>query len=199
MTVTETAPEPQVEVPQWEFKRHTPKGFNAPPTTASEALLQAQTVLLDEERWVKGEWFSNHHPEVDPDDPFCNDWQACAAGALITVTIGACRQLSKWDFEYNKEGAYVRTVCPIPKHFQKWGFNWDMDDGPPEGNGLYAQTHEYLRKGAVQATGRLWSSVPSFNDASETTRQDVIAAFSRAIALAVRDEVEQERENASVS
>lgn len=202
MTITD---EKQAEVeepkPSWEFRRFTPKGFDGPPETPVEALLQAQTVLFDEERWVKQEWYQNKHPKIDPDDPFCNDWKVCAAGAVFMVTIGATRQLTKLDFAYNDDySKYEVLACPIPKDQQQWGVDWaGSEQDNPEAAELYNKALAFLRDGGNGVVdGFVFDNVPAFNDHYRTTRQDVLKAFSKGIALAARAEVEAEV-NASVA
>lgn len=186
--------------PTFEWKPYVPKGRDQA-TTPLQALIQGQAVLFEEERWVKSAWFQNDHPEVDPDDPFCNDWKVCAAGAVLMVTCGAVRQTSKVKIR-EVEGTFTdafdparfqRVACVIPREKQKWTVAWpDETDGvpEPEGWGVYNKAIGFLTEGARLATGRGWGDVPGFNDAGVTTRTDVLKAFSLAIALAAKAEAE---------
>jgi hypothetical protein len=194
--------EPKVAI---EWRPHIPAGFDGPADTPLEALIRGQNVLFEEDKWVKQAWFNNEHPEVDPEDPFCNDWQVCAAGAVLMVTVGAARQTTriKWKardevgeddvvVEARHEGlsdpeSFVKVSCPIPKERQTWGIIWadERDDAEqPEGTEVYKQALEFLAVGASVVSGRHFGDVPSFNDSSWTTRTDVLKAFSKAIALA---------------
>jgi hypothetical protein len=199
--------------PAIEWRTHIPQGFNGPATTPLEALIRGQFVLFEEDRWVKSAWFDNEHPEEDPEDPFCNDWQVCAAGAVLMVSVGAARRVErlKWKEQSDVQpddkivrasnpalddpDAFVKVLCPIPKDVQSWGILWpDEQDNvdTPEGWDVYQEALEFLRAGAVKATGRVWSDVPTFNDASMISRTEVLKAFSQAIALAAKAEGQAE-------
>lgn len=188
MTDTETQPKST-----WENKRYTPVGFE-PAETPLQALIQAQFLLLDEERWVKGEWFNNHNPDLDPDDPFCNSWQVCAAGAVAIVTVGAARRVEKvehtWDEELER---YHLSTCPIPKEDQSWVLDFERDEyaAPAENVELYNRALALLKDGANYGQSyRYFSSVPNFNDDGMTSRQDVLKAFTHAIVAAAKAEAE---------
>ena len=74
------------------FVPYVPHGFEGPTVDVVDALKRAKAVLVEEDRWVKRSWFLNEHPEVDPQDPFCNSWKVCAEGAVLVVTIGVVNE-----------------------------------------------------------------------------------------------------------
>lgn len=202
-----TTTDPKVAI---EWRPHIPVGFEGPATTPVEALIRGQNVLFEEDKWVKQAWFNNEHPEVDPEDPFCNDWQVCAAGAVLMVTVGAARKTTRLKWKERAEvtaedkilverhsgildpEAYVKVECQIPKDSQSWGIIWPQDEDVdvPEGWDVYTKALEFLRLGVNNTAGRSFGDVPSFNDSSYTTRTDVLKAFSKAIALAAAAEAE---------
>lgn len=196
-----------------EWRPHIPKGFSGPADTPVEALLRAQDILFEEDKWVKQAWFHNEHPEVDPEDPFCNNWNVCAAGAVLMVTVGAARVKTriKWKSQDEvEEGdvvlkdrlpslsdpeSFVQVECPIPQERQSWGIVWSderEDVDTPEGWDVYQEALGFLTQGAVQVSGLAIRDVPAFNDNYLTTRTDVLKAFSRAIVLASAAEAEKE-------
>ena len=202
-----TTTDPKVAI---DWRPHIPVGFEGPATTPVEALIRGQSVLFEEDKWVKQAWFQNEHPEVDPEDPFCNDWQVCAAGAVLMVTVGAARKTTrlKWKprndvtaqdtvIKDRHDGisdpeSYVKVSCPIPKDSQGWGIVWpdDEDTNVPEGWDVYQAALEFLRSGASLTSNRPWIDVPTFNDNNFTDRTSVLKAFSKAIALAAAAEAE---------
>lgn len=140
-----------------EFKTFLPDGWTAPPDTPLDALRAARDLLRDEHKWTKGDWFQNEHPEVDPEDPFCNSWKVCAEGAVAMVTIGACR----WDEQ------------PV------WTFR---TENVPDGTSrLYTDAVNLLAEWLAEKDDRGFDAVPEFNDADSTTYDDVMAAFEAAI------------------
>lgn len=192
MTVTETEPKP---TSRFEFKRFTPEGFDGPPETPLQALLQAQALLFDEDRWMKSKWYQNEHPDVDPEDPYCNDWRVCAAGAVLMVTVGAARQTMEVKYDYDLEELITVPV----EHPGQWNPVWcDVEGlvGPkrkdaPEYN-IHDRAVEFLRRGTAGIhKSHCWSDVPAFNDSPWTTRTDVLKAFSKGIALAAKAEAEE--------
>ena len=196
MTITETKPEAAEPKVEYEFKRWVPTAFSEPATTPVQVLIYAHALLLDEERWMKGEWYNNAHPEVDPEDPFCNDWKVCAAGALAMVAVGAGRQLttlkSEWDDDSGDWKGLV--ACPVPKERQTWQLILDKPENgdAPEGLDVYEKACGFLRHGAIVTNNRAYNSVPGFNDDSMTTRTDVLKAFVAAIEIATRAQVEED-------
>lgn len=194
MTITETKPEAEPKV-EYEFKRWVPNALSEPATTPVQALIYAHALLLDEERWVKGEWYQNHHPEADPEDPFCNNWKVCAAGAVAMVAVGAARRLTTLESQFNDKGEWQGMVaCPVPKEKQTWDMILEKPEygEAVEGLDVYEKAVEFLKQGAnaVNNQGRYFSSVPGFNDDHLTTRTDVLKAFAAAIEIATKASIE---------
>lgn len=75
----------------YEFQVYDPD-TQGPPTTKLDALHRVRKVLEREGAWCQGSWFHNRHPELDPNDAFCNDWNACLDGMVVMVVIGAARR-----------------------------------------------------------------------------------------------------------
>ena len=200
MTITEDQGttedlEPEVQY-QYEFKTYIPQGFKGEPQTPVEVLLRAQSALQDEARWVKQEWYRNDHPEVDPDDPFCNDWKACASGMVALVSIGSARTLSNVKYDPT---ACKYVLNAVPKDQQRWRLLLESEgyrSPEPPNKELYDAANAFLLEGIretslQQQIGfglRFWSSVPEFNDSYLTTREDVLRAFSFAIVAAAKAE-----------
>jgi hypothetical protein len=180
------------------FVKYVPKGKTAP-TTVLEALIAARDLLVDEHRWTKAEWFCNQDPHLNPNDPFCNSWRVCAQGAINTVTIG----MASADQMYELADANKASGCWLSTPDQREASPWVMvsDEyelthyhlAPEEDVQLYRATSDALLfalnsgvsydEDAEEYDGAYWDSIPEFNDTDETTRDDVMAAFDKAIAL----------------
>lgn len=197
---TATVAEPEVKY-KYEFKPYIPQGFRGEAQTPVDVLIRAQSALQDEARWVKQEWYRNDHPDVDPDDPFCNDWKACASGMVALVSIGSARTLS--DVRYDPETCKYQPRS-IPKEDQRWRLLLESEgfrsDDPPNKE-LYDTANAFLLEGIRDAAtqeapgfggARFWQSVPEFNDSYLTTRENVLRAFSYAIALAAQSEAKKQ-------
>lgn len=118
--------------------RYLPLGIERYPTSVLEALIAARAVLEEEGRWMQGEWFTNAHPEVDPEDPFCNAWSVCAEGAVGLVTFGV---------ELNDYGTGDRTPAELVQaHMMPYVFGYQHAEADSV---LYRQTNEALRRAAV--------------------------------------------------
>lgn len=159
---------------------YLPDGFDTVPTTPVEALKAARGVLEEEGRWCQGAWYQNEHPDLDPSDPFCNSWSACAQGAVAVVVYGAtCYQGGgSGDGTWNiLEGAVLggSESC------------WSYLRTPDE-EALYELANDFLEE-----AGRLiWpesegTTVPGYNDDWCKSRKDVLAWFDKAIQLAEAD------------
>lgn len=173
---------------EYEYQKYLPQGFTQHPTNILEALQQGQAVLQDEQNWMKGELFANRHPEVDPENAYCNNWQACAMGAVAMVTLGAFRerkgldwQLTDSAYSYDDEDwelyrsaiSLLETV--LPSHEVADDREWDELSG---GYVTISTSYE------VQ-----YEEVWEFNDADDTTHQMVMDTFDRAIAKAEQEEL----------
>jgi hypothetical protein len=157
------------------FVRYTPEGYPDPPTTIVETLEQAKTVLVREGTWCRSTWFYNQHPEVNPDDPFCNSWKVCAEGAVGIVTYGVKSNRKAFDQDLSNEA-------------------WTYDTGSSD---VYTSDEYQLYKKALrlllragQATfGMSRDAANSYNDAVVANRGEVTAWFDVAIAVAKADEI----------
>lgn len=121
-----------------ETLRYLPPGIERHPTTVLEALIASRAVIEEEGRWMQGNWFANAHPEVDPEDPFCNDWGVCAEGAVGLVTFGV---------ELND--VYGDGETPgrlIEEGVEPYVFNYAHAESD---SALYRRTNEALRRAAV--------------------------------------------------
>lgn len=152
-----------------EWKPFIPEGFEGEPVDEVDALKRARAVLEEEGRWIRGDWYQNDHPEVDPEDPFCNDWTVCAEGAVLMVTVGAAR----------KPGWGV------------WGWVLPQEDRlTRERRREQSRLYESCLKLLVRAARVRWpelgyENANSFNDSTAcSTQTDVLAWFDDAIALA---------------
>lgn len=156
-----------------EFRPYIPKGFEGAPTTEVDALRRAKAVLVEEERWMTRDWFVNEHPEVDPEDPFCNNWQVCAEGAVLVVTVGATQ---------------ARTLgngwsCPLPGYAISHRFT--ARDVRPEECGLYARSIGLLFRAGVAKWGEhYYDRANEYNDRQCQSRTEAIEWFDIAIGLA---------------
>lgn len=166
----------------FQLRPYVPEG-HAIPTTALEALKAARELLAEEGRWVSGHWFQNAHPEVDPEDPFCNSWAVCAQGAIGVVTVGAVREnreeniwLGKpqWTFDDTiadwsrapRNDVYAAAVEVLKAHLPfQIVEDWDEELG------------DYVQ---VQSDER-YDTIPEWNDADHRDRTQVLAIFDEAI------------------
>ena len=153
-----------------EFRPYVPEGFEGEPVDEADALRRSRAVLAVEGRWLRGKWYQNLHPEVDPEDPFCNDWRVCAEGAVLMVTIGAAR---------------------LPGRNQPWTPR--LPDTTTlrrreAQHKLYRSSVSLLtRAGQARWPALHYSEANRFNDDNERacrTRTDVLGWFDDAIALA---------------
>lgn len=141
-----------------DFVPYVPEGFEGPATTVVDALRRARATLDAEGRWMKGSWFSNAHPEVNPEDPYCNSWSVCAEGAVGIVTQGVV----------GREG-YDGS--------QRWSYRLDS-------NYLYDSAVDLLKRAGQLMTGVYLAEANAYNDGIFTTRTQVLAWFDIAIAIA---------------
>lgn len=165
MTATETEP-------VWEFRPLIPDGFEGEPVDVVDALRRARAATMDEGRWMRSDWFRNDHPEVDPEDPYCNDWRACAEGLVHIVTIGMARrtfpvpEVSEW-LSIRPRDPYLAWRYPRP----------EMAD-------LYLQAIAVLRDAGETRWGVRYGEANQYNDKQCSTRTEVVGWFDDAIALA---------------
>lgn len=157
----------------YEYQRYTPEGFEGEPTSVPDALKRARAVLEAEGRWVKGNWFHNDHPEVDPEDAFCNDWKVCAEGAVLVVTVGAVRRR---DFDDEESEAVFEGGG--------WGAEPVVSPEMPHGV-LYRAAVRTLRHAGEIHFGTVHHDAHRYNDFYCKSRTDVLAWFDKAIQLAV--------------
>lgn len=153
-------------------QRYLPPGIEKHPETVLEALIAAKAALVQEGLWCKGEWFQNPHPEVDPQNAFCNNWQACAQGLIASVVMG-----NRYT-EMGGEGGYLRGA---------WGFvDYALEEEAgtevEEWSRLYDETVREVEKTLSDRSSDSWRrSIPSFNDDYGTTRDDVEQLFQDTI------------------
>lgn len=174
-----------------DWKAFRPAGFDSEPTTVVEALKQARTVILDEGRWMTGQWFQNEHPGVDPEDPFCNSWAVCAEGALAIVTVGA--YCCAWHPASEGGESYVEwTTNSVDTLSTVKG----ADGGQLR---LYEEANSFLSRAGVELTGMYDEdhSPHNWNDNSDAfkRRTDVVAWFDKAIEMAEAAETAEAEES----
>lgn len=164
-----------------EVQVFTPEGFEGPPVSAADLLKRGRAILAEEGRWMQGNWFTNAHPEVDPEDAFCNNWQVCADGAIAIASYGVKR---RYDSFYNEDTGDQEI---------KWGPFYALTDPTSDLTelDLIVQNARYLLKQASEAAvfekrgyKTLLSSVVTYNDNICETRTEMLGIFDRAIALA---------------
>lgn len=154
-----------------EYRPYIPEGYDGEPVDEVDALKRARALLAEEGRWMQGDWFQNDHPEVDPEDPFCNDWRACAEGAVLMVTVGAVRppRQRRWLWKLPRDHRLTR-----------------------ERRREQSRIFEACLKLLVAAGRDRWPTMghvkqaSTFNDSTQACRSrvDVLAWFDDAIALA---------------
>lgn len=174
-----------------EYRAYVPEGFEGDVVDDVDALKRAYALLDEEGRWVTGAWFRNEHPEVDPDDPFCNSWAACVDGALLLVTTGVRRwrrgddrgptlQLPEW-------------FCPILEGDEEhWGDHELRVHRPreaaiaEEARKRLVQVAEtrYVMPSAVTSTSPAGVKIYAYNDSRVQTREEALAWITAAIELA---------------
>jgi hypothetical protein len=145
---------------------YLPEGWTERPSDVNGVLRMSRDILDEEGRWRKGDWFANEHPELDPNDPFCNNWQACAEGLIGIAAIGVVRD------EGAKTLVYVFDTASVP--ISNGGLRLD----------LYYDACRALR----HAIRRLeddsddnYLTIISANDCRSTTLADVRRWFDAAI------------------
>lgn len=169
------------------FVPYVPEGFEGQPVDVVDALKRGKAVLVEEEdRWTKEMWFTNPHPEVDIQDPFCNSWKVCAEGAVLICTIGIQNE-SLVEGYYGESGVLPWNATDSPNHVGVFEGRFDEQQ-----QDLYEDAKEWLRKiGAAIYRREQGCLVPlrrhDFNDMYFTTRDQVVAWFDEAIAAAEAD------------
>lgn len=140
------------------------------PRTVVQALRNGKAILEREGAWMTGTWFKNEHPEVNPDDPFCNNWQVCAEGAVGIATIGVIKS------------ADPRNHAAL----QSWTFtdNVGFQKVDPAAMEMYKLAKNALRGAGNVMTGNNLSVAHAFNDGIFDTRAKVLDWFDKAISLA---------------
>jgi hypothetical protein len=156
-------------------QRYLPPGIDKRPETVVEALKAAKAATIQEGVWCKGEWFQNPHPEVDPQDAFCNNWQACAQGLIASVTIGSLYDNLGTDDE--PHGVW---------RFVDYSLTTEEGTEAEQDSRLYqdtvAEVEKTLWERTKRNTGEHWArSIPSFNDDYGTKRDDVVELFQETI------------------
>jgi hypothetical protein len=166
---------------QFQVKKFLPEGFETAPTNGLEALRQARQVLVDEGRWMTGDWFHNEHPEVDPEDPFCNSWAVCAEGAVAVVACGTVHTHNGWE---SASSVLDGGSCYLTPADDPWGGR--LFRFPEQDSAIYKEALRYLRKAGELLTGSVRTAVHNYNDSDRiiNTRTQVLAWFDVAIALA---------------
>jgi hypothetical protein len=157
------------------FVRFAPEDHPDPPTTIVEALEQAKAVLVREGTWCRSTWFYNAHPEVNPDDPFCNSWKVCAEGAVGIVTYGVKSNRKAYDQDLSNEA---------------WAFDTGSSDVyTSDEYQLYKKALRLLLRAGHATFGMSKDAANSYNDGVVANRGEVIAWFDVAIAIAKADVV----------
>lgn len=155
-----------------ELQTYVPPGFEGYPTDVADVLRRVLAAIQDEERWMKGQWFMNRHPDVDPEDAFCNNWSACMDGHLKAVTIGAARR---------------PTIAP------GWDIWSEIEKYLPPGEDpqfdLYRDAARVLKDAASpvlmpQASQPVTYAIVTWNDDVCKTRTDAVRWLEAAINLA---------------
>jgi len=163
-----------------EWQVLVPEGFEGEPTSVVDVLKRALAALVAEGEWMRGNWFINAHPEVDPEDAFCNDWRACADGFILVVTQGAHRRIGSDT---------------------TWGRRWHLDENAMSRDGgvgvLVLGARTALRTAANAALpqvmgGSGFYGVPMINDHYCPTRRAAVEWFTQAVALAEHEATTQE-------
>lgn len=181
-----------------ELKRWLPDGIEDFPRTALEALVAGRAVLVDERKWTTSEWYSNAHPQVDPDDPFCNSWTACAEGAVALTTIGATRGQSEYKDPATMDGTRPRwpgAWCFRPSDFSELlhslraGGKAEHADELEKRLDTYKRAVNILHDTAIvllaeRGIERNIGQAYDYNDADFNTYRDVMTWFDRAIEAA---------------
>jgi hypothetical protein len=194
-----------------QFQPLVPAGRETVPSNVRDALTAARDVLVDEDRWLKGSWFQNEHPEVDPEDAYCNDWSACLQAVIGLVTVGAHRRFFDTTEYYRADGTYIEPEDrDAVEKAGEWSFMTSLDehanyDALIPGTLLYKATVRHVVESlpnrdnevyddeageyiTVPSTLR-WSSIPEFNDAGMTSRTNVMEALETIIADAPTDDI----------
>ena len=151
--------------------KYVPEGYSEP-TTAKEALIVERAILAEEDRWIKQSMFSNPHPEVDPTTPYCNAWGVCALGAVGIALLGVGRHVSECTCEACSQGWDVDLR------------EYDQPDDRPE-----RQVYTEAAQALDAATSELFGAegtlhVVSLNDRDDSTLEQVLSVFDRAIEVA---------------
>lgn len=138
-----------------------------PPRTVVQALRNAKAILEREGAWMTGTWFKNEHPEVNPEDPFCNSWAVCAEGAVGIATLGVIK----------------------PKRPTVAFKNWQFNEGPvatidPAAGQMYRLAVRALAAAGAFITGDPMRAAHAYNDGVFETREQVLDWFDKAITLA---------------
>lgn len=148
-------------------QKYIPEGYSEP-TTVKEALIVGRAILVEEDRWVRGRLFTNPHPEVDETTPFCNSWGVCALGAIGACLLGV--------------GKFV-SECTCVECQERWDIDLRSDDRylTPD-----RERYEEAAEALNTATEQLFGGdglryIVSLNDKEDSTLEDVLTAFDRAI------------------
>lgn len=157
-----------------QFYRYVPAGFEGEPTDVVDVLKRARAILVEEDRWATGAWFRNNHPDVNPQDPFCNSWKVCAEGAVGIAALGV------------RTAKGVGCQCSGCQKIEK-GRLWAHDLTVWSKSRFYDDAKRHLVEAGKQLHPRRYNDVASFNDHVFDTRTEVIAWFDLAIELAEGD------------
>lgn len=180
----------------YDFQVYVPDGFEGKPTDALGILQRAKALLQEEGRWMEGAWFSNEHPDIDPEDAFCNNWGVCMDGALIAVSAGMGRYVTaggnkgEWQCFDNSvvSARYGEAYTPelrgarrllVEAGIERYA-DYVNEQAEYEG---YEDAKELLEANAE------WFEVPSFNDAVVGTRTEAVAWLDDAIAIGEAEQV----------
>lgn len=137
--------------------------------SVSNVLRAARNLLEAEGRWCRANWFKNPHQDVDPDDPFCNDWQACAEGAVAVVTLGVIRE--RWT----DDGRWSSWM--VPEFLEYEHYDQEKYD-------MAVVAVDILRQAGEALTGRAYEGAYSYNDKAFESREHVLQWFDKAIEMA---------------
>lgn len=159
---------------------YVPPTFGRPVENAADALESAACLLEEEGRSRKGDWYSHDDlaQRKETDDPYCNGWGSCAEGALMIVTGGMVK-CALSDEAMAADVASYRTYLDANDTLWEVDFN-SADLGiiaarDQKAVDIYDDAYKaLLAEIRRQYPLRHFDRVYSFNDATDTTREDIV-------------------------
>lgn len=149
--------------------------FGPKPETPLEALKQARALLAEEGHWVQGTEFRRTDDKpLDPQAPLCGSWGVCAIGAVGMVA--GCMTANKFPRVLGGSSWYaaIDESDPVYKEAVK------LLDRTVEGL-------TYTYEGFMGSEQAEYDGIVEYNDDSGRTRDEVLAKFDEAIALAEQE------------